>query len=213
MGDKLSFWMKKNRWMLSGTIFFLVVILPWIANLTSKNHMWEYDAYNNYFRYVYRILPFLCILPNLLIQKEYVEGGAREIIYKDHADIWMSIINVILQQMAFFLLYIWFDDSRGQVTELLMEIFLIIFFMNGMSMVITYTGREPILTIVMVLGYTIISNSEKLFELMNCLVMPWTLNRIQEGTGSLACTGFAVVGSAAWVVGIFKSRKRNGGVV
>lgn len=142
-----------------------------------------------------------------------MEGGAREIIYKDYADIWMSIINPILLQISCFVLYLWFDDSTGELTELLMEIFLIIFFMNGISMAVTYIGREPVLTIVMALGYTIISNSDQLFELMNHLVMPWTLNGIQDGTGSLSCTGFAVVGSVGWVVGIFQSRKRNGGFI
>lgn len=185
------------------------MILPWAANIASKNHMWDYDAYDNYYRYLYTTLPFLCMIPNLMIQKEYVEGGAREILSRDHADIWMSIINTILQQVAFLFLYIWFDDSTGDVTKLWMEIFLIILFMNGMSMLITYITKEPVFTILIAVGYTIISNSDKLFELMNVSSMPWTLTMIQEGTDSSCYMEFAMAGVAAWGVAIAISRKRR----
>ena len=127
---------------------------------------------------MYGTLPFACVIANLLIQKEYVDGGAREILIKDHADIGMTLTNTILQMVMFLALYFYFDDSYGEVTNLLTEIVVITFFMNGIAMAVTYVTREPAITILLTLGYTVICNG-KIFELVSEVVIPWRITTIR----------------------------------
>ena len=130
MKHRMLFWLKNVRWILGGMVAFFLILLPWLSKLTSENQLWDYNTFNNYVTYLYGTLPFACVIANLLIQKEYVDGGAREILIKDHADIGMTLTNTILQMVMFLALYFYFDDSYGEVTNLLTEIVVITFFMN-----------------------------------------------------------------------------------
>lgn len=202
MKDRMCFWLKNIRWILIGMVLFFLVFLPWLSNLASQNQLWEYDAWNNYSTYLYGTLPFLCVIANLFIHREYVETGSGELLFNDRADVWMTIFNTILQVVLFLPLYFYFDDSTGDVTNLLTEIVLIVFFMNGVAMALTYVTKEPALTILFTLGYTVISNS-KIFELMDEVVAPWTITTIStEGVGSSYGMNFVIAGVLAWIIGI-----------
>ena len=156
---------------------------------------------------MYGTLPFACVIANLLIQKEYVDGGAREILIKDHADIGMTLTNTILQMVMFLALYFYFDDSYGEVTNLLTEIVVITFFMNGIAMAVTYVTREPAITILLTLGYTVICNG-KIFELVSEVVIPWRITTIRgEGLDSPYYVNFLVIGIVAWVIGITQAMR------
>ena len=188
-----------------GSVF--LILLPWLSKLTSENQLWDYNTFNNYVTYLYGTLPFACVIANLLIQKEYVDGGAREILIKDHADIGMTLTNTILQMVMFLALYFYFDDSYGEVTNLLTEIVVITFFMNGIAMAVTYVTREPAITILLTLGYTVICNG-KIFELVSEVVIPWRITTIRgEGLDSPYYVNFLVIGIVAWVIGITQAMR------
>ena len=202
MKHRMLFWLKNVRWILVGMVAFFLILLPWLSKLTSENQLWDYNTFNNYVTYLYGTLPFACVIANLLIQKEYVDGGAREILIKDHADIGMTLTNTILQMVMFLALYFYFDDSYGEVTNLLTEIVVITFFMNGIAMAVTYVTREPAITILLTLGYTVICNG-KIFELVSEVVIPWRITTIRgEGLDSPYYVNFLVIGIVAWVIGI-----------
>lgn len=201
MKHRMLFWLKNVRWILVGMVAFFLILLPWLSKLTSENQLWDYNTFNNYVTYLYGTLPFACVIANLLIQKEYVDGGAREILIKDHADIGMTLTNTILQMVMFLALYFYFDDSYGEVTNLLTEIVVITFFMNGIAMAVTYVTREPAITILLTLGYTVICNG-KIFELVSEVVIPWRITTIRgEGLDSPYYVNFLVIGIVAWVIG------------
>ena len=203
----MLFWLKNVRWILGGMVAFFLILLPWLSKLTSENQLWDYNTFNNYVTYLYGTLPFACVIANLLIQKEYVDGGAREILIKDHADIGMTLTNTILQMVMFLALYFYFDDSYGEVTNLLTEIVVITFFMNGIAMAVTYVTREPAITILLTLGYTVICNG-KIFELVSEVVIPWRITTIRgEGLDSPYYVNFLVIGIAAWVIGITQAMR------
>ena len=203
----MLFWLKNVRWILVGMVAFFLILLPWLSKLTSENQLWDYNTFNNYVTYLYGTLPFACVIANLLIQKEYVDGGAREILIKDHADIGMTLINTILQMVMFLALYFYFDDSYGEVTNLLTEIVVITFFMNGIAMAVTYVTREPAITILLTLGYTVICNG-KIFELVSEVVIPWRITTIRgEGLDSPYYVNFLVIGIVAWVIGITQAMR------
>ena len=203
----MLFWLKNVRWILVGMVAFFLILLPWLSKLTSENQLWDYNTFNNYVTYLYGTLPFACVIANLLIQKEYVDGGAREILIKDHADIGMTLTNTILQMVMFLALYFYFDDSYGEVTNLLTEIVVITFFMNGIAMAVTYVTREPAITILLTLGYTVICNG-KIFELVSEVVIPWRITTIRgEGLDSPYYVNFLVIGIAAWVIGITQAMR------
>ena len=200
-------WLKNVRWILVGMVAFFLILLPWLSKLTSENQLWDYNTFNNYVTYLYGTLPFACVIANLLIQKEYVDGGAREILIKDHADIGMTLTNTILQMVMFLALYFYFDDSYGEVTNLLTEIVVITFFMNGIAMAVTYVTREPAITILLTLGYTVICNG-KIFELVSEVVIPWRITTIRgEGLDSPYYVNFLVIGIVAWVIGITQAMR------
>ena len=203
----MLFWLKNVRWILVGMVAFFLILLPWLSKLTSENQLWDYNTFNNYVTYLYGTLPFACVIANLLIQKEYVDGGAREILIKDHADIGMTLTNTILQMVMFLALYFYFDDSYGEVTNLLTEIVVITFFMNGIAMAVTYVTREPAITILLTLGYTVICNG-KIFELVSEVVIPWRITTIRgEGLDSPYYVNFLVIGIVAWAIGITQAMK------
>ena len=203
----MLFWLKNVRWILVGMVAFFLILLPWLSKLTSENQLWDYNTFNNYVTYLYGTLPFACVIANLLIQKEYVDGGAREILIKDHADIGMTLTNTILQMVMFLALYFYFDDSYGEVTNLLTEIVVITFFMNGIAMAVTYVTREPAITILLTLGYTVICNG-KIFELVSEVVIPWRITTIRgEGLDSPYYVNFLVIGIVAWVIGITQAMR------
>ena len=207
MKHRMLFWLKNVRWILVGMVAFFLILLPWLSKLTSENQLWDYNTFNNYVTYLYGTLPFACVIANLLIQKEYVDGGAREILIKDHADIGMTLTNTILQMVMFLALYIYFDDSYGEVTNLLTEIVVITFFMNGIAMAVTYVTREPAITILLTLGYTVICNG-KIFELVSEVVIPWRITTIRgEGLDSPYYVNFLVVGIVAWAIGITQAMR------
>ncbi len=207
MKHRMLFWLKNVRWILVGMVAFFLILLPWLSKLTSENQLWDYNTFNNYVTYLYGTLPFACVIANLLIQKEYVDGGAREILIKDHADIGMTLINTILQMVMFLALYFYFDDSYGEVTNLLTEIVVITFFMNGIAMAVTYVTREPAITILLTLGYTVICNG-KIFELVSEVVIPWRITTIRgEGLDSPYYVNFLVIGIVAWVIGITQAMR------
>lgn len=207
MKHRMLFWLKNVRWILGGMVAFFLILLPWLSKLTSENQLWDYNTFNNYVTYLYGTLPFACVIANLLIQKEYVDGGAREILIKDHADIGMTLINTILQMVMFLALYFYFDDSYGEVTNLLTEIVVITFFMNGIAMAVTYVTREPAITILLTLGYTVICNG-KIFELVSEVVIPWRITTIRgEGLDSPYYVNFLVIGIVAWVIGITQAMR------
>lgn len=207
MKHRMLFWLKNVRWILVGMVAFFLILLPWLSKLTSENQLWDYNTFNNYVTYLYGTLPFACVIANLLIQKEYVDGGAREILIKDHADIGMTLTNTILQMVMFLALYFYFDDSYGEVTNLLTEIVVITFFMNGIAMAVTYVTREPAITILLTLGYTVICNG-KIFELVSEVVIPWRITTIRgEGLDSPYYVNFLVIGIAAWVIGITQAMR------
>lgn len=207
MKHRMLFWLKNVRWILVGMVAFFLILLPWLSKLTSENQLWDYNTFNNYVTYLYGTLPFACVIANLLIQKEYVDGGAREILIKDHADIGMTLTNTILQMVMFLALYFYFDDSYGEVTNLLTEIVVITFFMNGIAMAVTYVTREPAITILLTLGYTVICNG-KIFELVSEVVIPWRITTIRgEGLDSPYYVNFLVIGIVAWVIGITQSMR------
>lgn len=203
----MLFWLKNVRWILVGMVAFFLILLPWLSKLISENQLWDYNTFNNYVTYLYGTLPFACVIANLLIQKEYVDGGAREILIKDHADIGMTLTNTILQMVMFLALYFYFDDSYGEVTNLLTEIVVITFFMNGIAMAVTYVTREPAITILLTLGYTVICNG-KIFELVSEVVIPWRITTIRgEGLDSPYYVNFLVIGIVAWVIGITQAMR------
>lgn len=207
MKHRMLFWLKNVRWILVGMVAFFLILLPWLSKLTSENQLWDYNTFNNYVTYLYGTLPFACVIANLLIQKEYVDGGAREILIKDHADIGMTLINTILQMVMFLALFFYFDDSYGEVTNLLTEIVVITFFMNGIAMAVTYVTREPAITILLTLGYTVICNG-KIFELVSEVVIPWRITTIRgEGLDSPYYVNFLVIGIVAWVIGITQAMR------
>lgn len=207
MKHRMLFWLKNVRWILVGMVAFFLILLPWLSKLTSENQLWDYNTFNNYVTYLYGTLPFACVIANLLIQKEYVDGGAREILIKDHADIGMTLTNTILQMVMFLALYFYFDDSYGEVTNLLTEIVVITFFMNGIAMAVTYVTREPAITILLTLGYTVICNG-KIFELVSEVVIPWRITTIRgEGLDSPYYVNFWVIGIVAWVIGITQAMR------
>ena len=207
MKHRMLFWLKNVRWILVGMVAFFLILLPWLSKLTSENQLWDYNTFNNYVTYLYGTLPFACVIANLLIQKEYVDGGAREILIKDHADIGMTLTNTILQMVMFLALYFYFDDSYGEVTNLLTEIVVITFFMNGIAMAVTYVTREPAITILLTLGYTVICNG-KIFELVSEVVIPWRITTIRgEGLDSPYYVNFLVIGIVAWVIGITRAMR------
>ena len=207
MKHRMLFWLKNVRWILVGMVAFFLILLPWLSKLTSENQLWDYNTFNNYVTYLYGTLPFACVIANLLIQKEYVDGGAREILIKDHADIGMTLTNTILQMVMFLALYFYFDDSYGEVTNLLTEIVVITFFMNGIAMAVTYVTREPAITILLTLGYTVICNG-KIFELVSEVVIPWRITTIRgEGLDSPYYVNFWVIGIVAWVLGITQAMR------
>lgn len=207
MKHRMLFWLKNVRWILVGMVAFFLILLPWLSKLTSENQLWDYNTFNNYVTYLYGTLPFACVIANLLIQKEYVDGGAREILIKDHADIGMTLTNTILQMVMFLALYFYFDDSYGEVTNLLTEIVVITFFMNGIAMAVTYVTREPAITILLTLGYTVICNG-KIFELVSEVVIPWRITTIRgEGLDSPYYVDFLVIGIVAWVIGITQAMR------
>lgn len=207
MKHRMLFWLKNVRWILVGMVAFFLILLPWLSKLTSENQLWDYNTFNNYVTYLYGTLPFACVIANLLIQKEYVDGGAREILIKDHADIGMTLTNTILQMVMFLALYFYFDDSYGEVTNLLTEIVVITFFMNGIAMAVTYVTREPAITILLTLGYTVICNG-KIFELVSEVVIPWRIATIRgEGLDSPYYVNFLVIGIVAWVIGITQAMR------
>ena len=207
MKHRMLFWLKNVRWILVGMVAFFLILLPWLSKLTSENQLWDYNTFNNYVTYLYGTLPFACVIANLLIQKEYVDGGAREILIKDHADIGMTLTNTILQMVMFLALYFYFDDSYGEVTNLLTEIVVITFFMNGIEMAVTYVTREPAITILLTLGYTVICNG-KIFELVSEVVIPWRITMIRgEGLDSPYYVNFLVIGIVAWVIGITQAMR------
>ena len=207
MKHRMLFWLKNVRWILVGMVAFFLILLPWLSKLTSENQLWDYNTFNNYVTYLYGTLPFACVIANLLIQKEYVDGGAREILIKDHADIGMTLINTILQMVMFLALYFYFDDSYGEDTNLLTEIVVITFFMNGIAMAVTYVTREPAITILLTLGYTVICNG-KIFELVSEVVIPWRITTIRgEGLDSPYYVNFLVIGIVAWVIGITQAMR------
>ncbi len=207
MKHRMLFWLKNVRWILVGMVAFFLILLPWLSKLTSENQLWDYNTFNNYVTYLYGTLPFACVIANLLIQKEYVDGGAREILIKDHADIGMTLTNTILQMVMFLALYFYFDDSYGEVTNLLTEIVVITFFMNGIAMAVTYVTREPAITILLTLGYTVICNG-KIFELVSEVVIPWRITTIRgEGLDSPYYVNFLVIGIVAWAIGITQAMK------
>lgn len=207
MKHRMLFWLKNVRWILVGMVAFFLILLPWLSKLTSENQLWDYNTFNNYVTYLYGTLPFACVIANLLIQKEYVDGGAREILIKDHADIGMTLINTILQMVMFLALYFYFDDSYGEVTNLLTEIVVITFFMNGIAMAVTYVTREPAITILLTLGYTVICNG-KIFELVSEVVISWRITTIRgEGLDSPYYVNFLVIGIVAWVIGITQAMR------
>ena len=207
MKHRMLFWLKNVRWILGGMVAFFLILLPWLSKLTSENQLWDYNTFNNYVTYLYGTLPFACVIANLLIQKEYVDGGAREILIKDHADIGMTLTNTILQMVMFLALYFYFDDSYGEVTNLLTEIVVITFFMNGIAMAVTYVTREPAITILLTLGYTVICNG-KIFELVSEVVIPWRITTIRgEGLDSPYYVNFLVIGIVAWVIGITQAMR------
>lgn len=207
MKHRMLFWLKNVRWILVGMVAFFLILLPWLSKLTSENQLWDYNTFNNYVTYLYGTLPFACVIANLLIQKEYVDGGAREILIKDHADIGMTLTNTILQMVMFLALYFYFDDSYGEVTNLLTEIVVITFFMNGIAMAVTYVTREPAITILLTLGYTVICNG-KIFELVSEVVIPWRITTIRgEGLDSPYYVNFLVIGIVAWAIGITQAMR------
>lgn len=207
MKHRMLFWLKNVRWILVGMVAFFLILLPWLSKLTSENQLWDYNTFNNYVTYLYGTLPFACVIANILIQKEYVDGGAREILIKDHADIGMTLTNTILQMVMFLALYFYFDDSYGEVTNLLTEIVVITFFMNGIAMAVTYVTREPAITILLTLGYTVICNG-KIFELVSEVVIPWRITTIRgEGLDSPYYVNFLVIGIVAWVIGITQAMR------
>ena len=207
MKHRMLFWLKNVRWILVGMVAFFLILLPWLSKLTSENQLWDYNTFNNYVTYLYGSLLFACVIANLLIQKEYVDGGAREILIKDHADIGMTLTNTILQMVMFLALYFYFDDSYGEVTNLLTEIVVITFFMNGIAMAVTYVTREPAITILLTLGYTVICNG-KIFELVSEVVIPWRITTIRgEGLDSPYYVNFLVVGIVAWAIGITQAMR------
>lgn len=207
MKHRMLFWVKNVRWILVGMVAFFLILLPWLSKLISENQLWDYNTFNNYVTYLYGTLPFACVIANLLIQKEYVDGGAREILIKDHADIGMTLTNTILQMVMFLALYFYFDDSYGEVTNLLTEIVVITFFMNGIAMAVTYVTREPAITILLTLGYTVICNG-KIFELVSEVVIPWRITTIRgEGLDSPYYVNFLVVGIVAWAIGITQAMR------
>lgn len=207
MKHRMLFWLKNVRWILVGMVAFFLILLPWLSKLTSENQLWDYNTFNNYVTYLYGTLPFACVIANLLIQKGYVDGGAREILIKDHADIGMTLTNTILQMVMFLALYFYFDDSYGEVTNLLTEIVVITFFMNGIAMAVTYVTREPAITILLTLGYTVICNG-KIFELVSEVVIPWRITTIRgEGLDSPYYVNFLVIGIVAWVIGITQAMR------
>lgn len=207
MKHRMLFWLKNVRWILVGMVAFFLILLPWLSKLTSENQLWDYNTFNNYVTYLYGTLPFACVIANILIQKEYVDGGAREILIKDHADIGMTLTNTILQMVMFLALYFYFDDSYGDVTNLLTEIVVITFFMNGIAMAVTYVTREPAITILLTLGYTVICNG-KIFELVSEVVIPWRITTIRgEGLDSPYYVNFLVIGIVAWVIGITQAMR------
>lgn len=190
-------------------VLFFLIVLPWISKITSEYQQWDFDTLNNYSTYLYGTLPFTCVIANLLVQKEYVEGGAREVLLKDNADIAMAIINTILQILMFLPIYLYFDDSSGNVTNLLSEIFMIIFLMNGIGMAATYLTREPAITVLITLGYTVISNG-KMFELISEAAIPWRITAIcGEGVDSPYYLNFLIAGMIAWSIGITLAAKRR----
>lgn len=190
-------------------VLFFLIVLPWISKITSEYQQWDFDTLNNYSTYLYGTLPFTCVIANLLVQKEYVEGGAREVLLKDNADIAMAIINTILQILMFLPIYLYFDDSSGNVTNLLSEIFMIIFLMNGIGMAATYLTREPAITVLITLGYTVISNG-KMFELISEVAIPWRITAIcGEGVDSPYYLNFLIAGMIAWSIGITLAAKRR----
>lgn len=207
MKHRMLFWLKNVRWILVGMVAFFLILLPWLSKLISENQLWDYNTFNNYVTYLHGTLPFACVIANLLIQKEYVDGGAREILIKDHADIGMTLTNTILQMVMFLALYFYFDDSYGEVTNLLTEIVVITFFMNGIAMAVTYVTREPAITILLTLGYTVICNG-KIFELVSEVVIPWRITTIRgEGLDSPYYVNFLVIGIVAWVIGITQAMR------
>lgn len=207
MKYRMLFWLKNVRWILVGMVAFFLILLPWLSKLTSENQLWDYNTFNNYVTYLYGTLPFACVIANLLIQKEYVDGGAREILIKDHADIGMTLTNTILQMVMFLALYFYFDDSYGEVTNLLTEIVAITFFMNGIAMAVTYVTKEPAITILLTLGYTVICNG-KIFELVSEVVIPWRITTIRgEGLDSPYYVNFLAVGIVAWAIGITQAMR------
>lgn len=190
-------------------VLFFLIVLPWISKITSEYQQWDFDTLNNYSTYLYGTLPFTCVIANLLVQKEYVEGGAREVLLKDNADIAMAIINTILQILMFLPIYLYFDDSSGNVTNLLSEIFMIIFLMNGIGMAATYLTREPAITVLITLGYTVISNG-KMFELISEAAIPWRITAIcGEGVDSPYYLNFLIAGMIAWSIGITLAARRR----
>lgn len=190
-------------------VLLFLIVLPWISKITSEYQQWDFDTLNNYSTYLYGTLPFTCVIANLLVQKEYVEGGAREVLLKDNADIAMAIINTILQILMFLPICLYFDDSSGNVTNLLSEIFMIIFLMNGIGMAATYLTKEPAITVLITLGYTVISNG-KMFELISEAAIPWRITAIcGEGVDSPYYLNFLIAGMIAWSIGITLAAKRR----
>ena len=189
MKHRMLFWLKNVRWILVGMVAFFLILLPWLSKLTSENQLWDYNTFNNYVTYLYGTLPFACVIANLLIH------------------IGMTLTNTILQMVMFLALYFYFDDSYGEVTNLLTEIVVITFFMNGIAMAVTYVTREPAITILLTLGYTVICNG-KIFELVSEVVIPWRITTIRgEGLDSPYYVNFLVIGIVAWAIGITQAMK------
>lgn len=86
---------------------------------------------------------------------------------------------------------------------------MIIFLMNGIGMAATYLTKEPAITVLITLGYTVISNG-KMFELISEAAIPWRITAIcGEGVDSPYYLNFLIAGMIAWSIGITLAAKRR----
>lgn len=160
----------------------------------------------------YLFVPFLSTWWLYLMLKEYVEGDGREVLLLGKTTIFSAVMFWILNMLCILPL-LWVEVEymyQYYIDNLMIELLIIIFFMNGLTYFLNYFTKSITVSMFIVILYTALSNYTFRNEQFSKVLGSVQLSVLQDVPYEDNMNGyikFIFVGLVFWILGFFKSRK------
>ncbi len=192
-----------------GLLFFVplmvyYMLIPILICAFVQNPLTGSEAYDYLEQFGYFVVPIFSTWWVHMFLKEYVEGDGREVLLLGGGIASLSFMFFLLHSITLLPMYLFFDNTQGEVTELFLQFQIISFLMCGITLYASTMLKSISLSALIVMAYCAWSNvvSQNLDQFDS-----WKFTNMRPDYFWGDNSKFLLIGIVFWVLGVLQSRK------